>query len=522
MSDLILFNANAITMDPGHPAAELIAIRGGKISWVAGNEMLGRLKSRESRLIDCAGRTLLPGFIDAHCHVRAYAESLVSLNLSPREGVHSISDIQDRIRDCCGRLPPGNWIRGKGYHEFHLAEKRHPNRWDLDAAAPLHPVKLTHRSGHAHVLNSLALETAGIHDETGDPPEGWIDRELTSGLPTGILYGFGRHLAATLPAIDDREMNRGAALADRKLLSYGVTSLQDASFTNGLSQWRGFEDWKLRGIFQPRLTLMTGLNTFSMLERECSSSRLGRDELRLGGVKMIADEVTGSLRPGKEELNEAVAQVHAAGRQAVIHAIEEPVIEAAADAVEAALKRMPRKDHRHRIEHCSVCRAGLLERLAGLGVAVVTHPSFIYDHGGRYLGTVPRDQLDHLYPVRAMLDHGLLVGAGSDFPISDPNPMTSIYAAVTRRAENGSVLPQRGISAIEALRMHTLHAAAANFEEGVKGSLRPGKLADLVMLSENPLQADPDHLKDIRVLMTVLGGRVFTFDSKAQGLEDSR
>jgi hypothetical protein len=515
MSDLILFNANAITLEPDHPFAELVAIRGGRISSVAGNGMLGRLKSRETELIDCAGRTLLPGFIDAHCHVRAYAESLVALDLSPREGVHSISDIQDRIRDCCDRLPPGNWIRGKGYHEFYLAEKRHPNRWDLDAAAPLHPVKLTHRSGHAHVLNSLALETAGIHEETGDPPGGLIDRDVTTGLPNGILYGLSQHLAATIPAVDDREMDRGAALADRKLLSYGVTSLQDASFANGLSQWRSFEDWKIRGIFRPRLTMMTGLDSFSLLECESYSSTLGQDELRLGGVKIVADEVTGSLHPGREELNEAVAGIHAAGRQAAIHAIEEPVVEAAADAIESALKRTPRKNHRHRIEHCSVCRAGLLERLAGLGVAIVTHPSFIFAHGDRYLGTVPGDQLDHLYPVRSMLNQGLLVGAGSDFPISDPNPMTSIYAAVTRRAENGSVLPQPGTSVIEALRMHTLDAAAVNFEEGVKGSLRPGKFADLVMLSDNPLKADPDHLKDIRVLMTVLGGRVLKFSSKA-------
>ena len=147
MYDLILFNADVRTLDAAAPGAELVAIQGGRIQLVGRNEILGRLRGPETAVIDCGKRTLLPGFIDAHCHVRAYAESLVSLNLSPRHGIHSISDIQSRIRDCSRNQPSGTWIRGKSYNEFYLEEGRHPNRWDLDAAAPRHPVKLTHRSG---------------------------------------------------------------------------------------------------------------------------------------------------------------------------------------------------------------------------------------------------------------------------------------------------------------------------------------------------------------------------------------
>jgi predicted amidohydrolase YtcJ len=507
MTDLIFFNAKVITMDPATPSARLVAVEGDRISFVAANEMPAR-KQEGTRIIDCAGKTLLPGFVDAHCHLHAYSESLVSLNLSPREGVQSIRDIQDKIRDYCTRRPAGGWIRGKGYNEFYLAEKRHPNRWDLDAAAPLHPVKLTHRSGHAHVLNSLALALAGIHEETGDPPEGLIDREIPTGLPTGILYGLSTYLAEKIPPVENAELEKGAALASRILLRYGTTSVQDASFVNGLSQWRRFEDWKICGAFLPRITMMTGLNSFLAEECQSFATRLAPAELGLGAVKIIADEVTGSLHPSQEELNEAVEEIHAAGRHAAIHAIEEPVIEAAACAIESADRKMPRRGHRHRIEHCSVCSPRLLQRLARLGAIIVTQPSFVYDNGDRYLQTVPGNRLDCLYALRSMLDHGLLVGAGSDFPISDPNPMLSIYAAVTRRARSGAGLPQPGITAMEALRMHTLHAAATNFEDELKGSLSPGKFADIVMLSENPLEVDPEHIKDIRVLMTVLGGKI--------------
>ncbi len=512
MTDLILFNANVVTMDPVHPSAELIAVRGEKISFVGGNESLGTLKNHGTHIIDCGGKTLLPGFIDAHCHVHAFAENLVSLDLSPNASVRSIPDLQDKIRVTSTRLPTGIWIRGKSYNEFYFAEKRHPNRWDLDAAAPLHPVKLTHRSGHAHVLNSLALKSVGIGEETGDPPDGIIDRDPSTGIPTGILFGLGGYLARRIPPLDSSELDRGVASANRMLLSYGVTSVQDASVANGPEQWRRFEHWKMDGIFRPRLTMMTGIEAFSRGDHKSCSTHMNPADFRVGGVKIIADEVTGCLHPSQEELNEAVGAIHQEGYQAAIHAIEETVIESSVQAIEYALQKKPRRDHRHRIEHCSVSRPSLLKRIAQFGVTVVTQPSFLYYNGDRYLQTVPRNELDHLYPFRSMLESGLLVGAGSDFPIAGPNPLVSIYAAVTRKSESGAALPQQGISVFDALRMHTVMAAASNFEERVKGSLTPGKYADIVMLSENPLSIDAEKLKSIRVVLTVLAGRV-VFDS---------
>ncbi|MBM4309177.1 MAG: amidohydrolase family protein, partial [Deltaproteobacteria bacterium] len=157
MTDLILFNANVITMDPTSPVAQLVAIRNGKIEKVAGNDHLKDLRNSKTKVIDCHGKTVLPGFIDAHIHFHGFSERLMTLNLKPRNNIRSISDIQTKIRETSQQQPPGTWIRGRGYNEFYLAEKRHPTRWDLDVATSTHPIKLTHRSGRAHVLNSLAL-----------------------------------------------------------------------------------------------------------------------------------------------------------------------------------------------------------------------------------------------------------------------------------------------------------------------------------------------------------------------------
>lgn len=514
MTDLILFNANVITMDPANPVAELVAVEAGRISFVGSNEMLRVLKDRGARAIDCAGRTLMPGFIDAHCHVRAYAEFLMSLNFSKAE-THLIQDIQSKIWKACNRLPEGNWIRAKGYNEHDLYEKRHPTRWDLDAAAPRHPVKLTHRSGHAHVLNSLALEKVGIHDKTGDPPEGFIDRDLNTGTPTGILYGMGGYLAGRIPALDESELDSGVELVNKKLLSLGITSIQDASYGNGPEQWKRFERWKRREVFTPRVTMMMGLNAFIYPGPKTYDSVIIKDHLKLGAVKIIADEVTGTLHPTQKDLNETITLVQAAGRQAAIHAIEEPVIEAAANSIEFAAKKRLVVDHRHRIEHCSVCSPQLLQRLAKLGAVVVTQPSFIYYSGDRYLETVPPDQLNHLYSIESMHRIGLCIGFGSDFPISDPSPLISIHSAVTRRTEGDSVLPQSGIAVLEAFRLHTLGSARANFEENTKGSLVCGNLADIILLSENPLTMNPARIKDTHVIMTVIDGQVVSkFDSR--------
>ncbi|MGV8057337.1 MAG: amidohydrolase [Smithellaceae bacterium] len=509
VGDLILINANVLTMDPVLPRAAMVVIRDGIVVEIAANQSVALSAFEDTPVIDCKGKTVLPGFIDAHCHVRAYAENLMSADLSPRGGVDSIREIQKRIRQWADNRSQGAWIRGKGLNEFYLTEGRYPTRWDLDAATETHPVKLTHRSGHVHFLNSLALKQVGISAETGDPDGGMIDRDLKTWEPTGILYDMGSYLAGRIEPLPAVEIDEGISLVNQKLLSCGITSVQDASSYNYLEQWRQFEIWKIQGIFKPRVTMMTGARVFPPLPARFRSALIDETSLRSGGVKIIIHEATGCLSPSQEELNEMVLTIHKAGLQAILHAVEERTVEAACNAIEYALCSQPASDHRHRIEHCSLCPPALLDRISRLGIVVVTQPSFIYFSGDRYLQTVPPEKHEYLYSSGTMLRRGIIVGASSDFPIADHDPLIGVYSAVTRLSYEGNIVGEKEhLTPLDALKMYTVFAAAANFEDNIKGSITPGKLADLVVLSDDPLGVDISQIKDIKVAMTILGGEV--------------
>ncbi len=509
MSNLILFNANVVTLDPILPKAQLVAVKDGKITSVCRNERLHELKQEKTELVDCHGKTVLPGFIDSHFHLHGFAESLVSVNLSPRNHVHSIPDIQARVRQEAEKSPPGSWIRGRGYNEFYLAEKRHPNRLDLDIATTSHPIKLTHRSTRAHVLNSLALRLAKISIETPDPPGCLIDRHLTTGEPTGLLYGMGDYLSKVLPPLSMDVIGRGMRLAGRELCSLGITSIHDVSSRNNLERWNLFTRWKEEGFLKTRIHVALGIEGLREWLKNPFPRRLVDTQLSVRGVKVIVHETTGRLTPTQEELNELVLEIHRLGFQAILHAIEGKTVIAICSAIEHALGKLPQPDHRHRVEHCAVCTPSLGRRLASLGVRVVTQPSFIYYNGDRYLKTVPGRDLKDLYPFATLIENGVKVLGSSDCPIVPANPLIGIYSAVSRKTEQGALLlPREGITPLKAIKMYSCEAAELNFEEKIKGSIASGKLADLVVLSGDPTRLSPDEIKDIQVEMTILNGEV--------------
>ena len=502
-ADIVLKNARVITMDAGQPVAAMVAITGDKIALVGGDDVLESAVGATTRVIDCRGKTVVPGFNDAHCHLFSLIRKLLSIDLSP-SSVGSIADIKAAIRRQAEKTPPGKWLSGTDYNEFYLAEKRCPTRWDIDEVAPDHPVVLSHRSLHACVLNSLALSLAGINCETPEPPDGLIERDLATGEPNGILYEMlGYIRERVMPSFSDEELDGGIALADRHLLSYGITSLQEATFKNDYNRWQTISGFKESGKLRSRICMMLGTEARSQFQEAGLTTGSGDSRLRLGAVKvMLSGEPTA-------ERNQLALDCHRAGFQLAFHAIEESIVEAAIEALEYADGHLPVTGRRHRIEHCSECPPHLLERLSKLGAVIVTQPPFIYYNGERYLATVPASQLPWLYRIKSPLESRLVVAGSSDSPVVPNNPLVGIYAAVTRKAESGQVLlPEEAVSPSRALAMYTVNAAYASFEEDIKGSIAPGKLADMVVLSDDPTQVPPEQIKDIKVEMTIIGGEV--------------
>ena len=531
-SDLVLRNARVLTMDPRRPAAGAVAVRQGRVVWVGADGDLAGSVPAGARVIDCGGATLLPGFVDAHCHVLAYAASLLAVDCSP-DVAGSIADIVDAIRVRVRSTPPGKWIRAAGYDEVLLDEGRHPTRLDLDEAAPNHPVRLNHGSGHACVLNSMALSQAGISSSTPEPAGGVIDREVETGDPAGLLLEMDEFLAGRIPPLGEAELREGLRAASGRLLSYGVTSVHDATHSNSPGRWDLLSEARSSGAFVPRVTMMMGAAYIDEFRgRRFASGPVGAD-VDVGPVKIMLTSAGGELTPSPDELRNIVRRADKAGWQVALHAVDAEAVDA---AVEVLLESSgAATGRRHRIEHLAECSDQTLGRLKGSGIVVGTNPAFIHYRGRRYLRAVETGKLGRLYRFGSLLRVGVTVAAGSDAPVVEPNPLAAVAGAVTRRVrpapstrgelsrigEQGRARPAplaggepstigepEGVPVMEALRMCTASAACAAFQEGDRGSIEVRKLADMVLLDRDPTRVEPDELSSIQVLMTVLGGKV--------------
>ena len=500
-------NARVVTLAGHSPRANAVAVQGDRIVWVGSDADAGDLQRRDTRVVDCLGQALLPGFIDAHCHLLAYASSLLAVDCAPA-AVDSIEEIKDVIGRRARETPAGRWIRGAGYDDLSLLERRHPTRWDLDAAAPDHPVRLNHRSGHACVLNSAALRHVGLSAHTPDPVDGVMERDET-GERTGLLLEMDDYLDGRVPSLSEAEIRRGVEAASRRFVSAGVTSIQDATHSNSVERWQTLNRMKGQGSIAPRVTLMAGSRHLKGFREVGMGFGSGDHNVNLGHVKIMLTATTGSLQPSREDLGDMVVRAHKAGFPVAIHAVEAEAVEAAVEALLEARADMSPDVLRDRIEHCSECPPDVLRRLDGSGIVVVTQPGLLYERGGTYLSEVPADVQPWLYRIRAFLDAGLSPAAGSDAPVTEPRPLVGLYAAVRRRAETGeSIGADQRVSVYDALRMHALNGAYAAGQEADKGSVEVGKLADLVLLDRDPLSVEAQSIRDIVVTMTVIGGRV--------------
>ena len=503
--NLVLYNANVITLDPSRPRASGVVCERGVITSLDDADVRRVSGSGEYEAVDCGGRTVLPGFIDAHVHFLAYASSLTAVDCSP-SSVTSIEEMVEALRVRAMETPQGGWVRGAGYDEFRLKESRHPTRWDIDAVVADHPVKLGHRSGHGTVLNSRAMELAGISIETPEPLGGYIERDVTTGEPTGLFVDLDDWLDERLgPQPRGDEMAPAARQAARLFLSNGITSFHDASPCNSVKRWEFFQTLVSGPEPFPRAVVMPGFHHVREFVGSGLGFGAGDDRLRVGHCKIVLSQASGELRPSPRELGEMVREAAGLGFPVAIHAVEEAEVEAAVGAIEG----VGEPGLGHRIEHASVCPPSLVARMKAGNITVVTQPGFIFHSGDRYLERMSERELGDLYPLKGWVDAGVSTAGSSDAPVVPPDPLAGIQAAILRRARTGQIVsPEQRISVEHALGLYGPVAARASGMGSRVGVIGEGALADFVALDRDPTCVDAEDIGGIGVWGTVVGGRV--------------
>ena len=521
-----------LTMDAGSRVVSALAVVGDRIAAVGDEDEVRRFVDAGARVVDLQGRALLPGFIDAHGHFPGagiYAV-MADLNSPPIGDVEDIEGLLARLAAKASRTRPGAWVVGMGYDDTLLAEGRHPTRVDLDRASREHPVAIWHVSGHLAVANGLALERLGIDRSTPDPEGGRIRRDPETGEPDGVLEeeaADGLQAQLLQPSLLDslRVVRRASAL----YLAAGVTTAQNGYAS--VAHMRGLAWLSRLGLLPLRVVLWPGeVAAEALLDGSFVFVSPDPRWLRRGAVKLIADGsiqgYTGYLSrpyhvppgddPGyrgypripRDALIRQVGRYHAQGLQVAVHGNGDASIDDILDAFEAAQRAHPREDARPVLIHAQMARDDQLDRMRALGVI----PSFFSLHT-YYWGDRHRDifmgpeRAARMSPARGASERGLRFTIHTDAPVVPMEPLRLVWAAVNRRSTSGATIgADQRIGVMQALRAVTIDAAYQHFEETDKGSLEPGKLADLVVLDRSPL-ADPAHIDRIRVLETVVGGR---------------
>jgi predicted amidohydrolase YtcJ len=521
--ELILHNGNFLTMDARQPRAEAVAIAGGRILAVGADVDILEFATADTKKLDLGGQTAVPGFIDGHCHP-AYSgrRHLRFIDCDLR----SIAAIQDAVRERAAKTPPGEWVCGFKYDDTKTAERRFITREDLDAAAPDHPVFIGHRGGHTGYVNSLALQKAGISEKSRDPEGGRFERDPATGRLTGrLLERAAEIFETTIPAFGStsREEDREAIkLITQMFAKAGVTSSTDAY--GSPDDLRAYQDAREAGELHARIYCMIG---YTQLERMIAAgirTGFGDEWIRVGGMKATCDgsisERTARLsqpyvgRPDDfgmivadaDELYAYAGKAHEAGWQVGIHANGDVGIGMVLDLYERLQRERPRRDPRFRIEHCTVINDNLVQRMKALGVIPTPFSTYVYFHGEK-MQEYGAERLDSMFALRSFIDAGIRPTLASDYPPGPFEPMMALQSMVTRTDITGKTWgPRQKITVEEALRVCTLNGAYASFEEHEKGSLEPGKLADVVVLGRNPLEEDPASLVTIPVERTMVGG----------------
>jgi predicted amidohydrolase YtcJ len=540
--DVVFLNGKVVTLDAGGTITSSVAVKKGKVVCAGSDEEMRKCAGSTARIIDLHGKTMIPGFVDSHTHLgpaslsfRHYLDGRCPPN-------RSVKEILERIEERALHIPPGEWIvmNMNVFTNLKLKEKRFPTREELNRVAPRHPVLIL-ASAHTQIANSCALNLAKITGRTSDPPGGKIERDA-GGKPNGILRECRRLLP--IPPFTFEEIKESLrTMTQEYWVRQGFTTAYtfvDHVDLRALQELRAAKSLPLR----IQAMLLDDLNKHEMLEGVINlglKTGFGDEWLKIGGVKVYTDgafkglsaatyepylnmdakDFCGLFRRDPATFNEVVLKAHKAGMLVCIHAIGDRAQDLALDSCEYVLRVEP-KPHRLRIEHFGniMTNPERIGRAQNMGIIPITTVEWLYAYGDfieLYLGKKWESQS---FVLRSMFDAGLIPANGSDCRGAEPfsiNPFFNIWCAVTRQTFLGKTLnPGEAISVKEALKLYTTNAAYSGFEEKVKGSIEPGKLADLIVIDRDILTIPENDIKDIRVVMSVIDGRI-VYESGSAG-----
>lgn len=532
MTDTLLVNATVLTLEPGSPVLSAVAIRNGRIRAVGDTQELLASASPDAVVIDLAGGTVCPGFIDSHQHTSfaAFEPLQIDCSTPPHE---SLAEVLSTIGSALIDEPPGRWVRGWGFTAAKVREGRNPTRWDLDQVAPRNPLLVVDLSYHAGYVNSAALQWLSIDGGTPNPVHGEIVRD-DHGEATGELLegGLDEAQLESWRSLSETSPQDAVGLIEqflKRAASYGITGVDDALvLPEAAALYR-------RAASEDRLPLtvrqLFGGRTFfgrPEVGRWMTPEHAG-PKLRAGAMKLFMDKVhpdgpaiscvdaagalheSGSTYYSPAEIEELACEAVDAGVVPAIHAIGNRAIAQALDAYAAVRRTKRGSDVRLRLEHFSLGTVDQVRRAADLGVIVSTQPILAYSWGDAFMRWRGSDKGLRVLPLRSLTDAGVVVAGGSDYPCDKLPPLLGMWAAVARRSETGAeVDADEGLTAIEALRMYTTNAAMATGRETEEGTLSVGKRANLAILDTNPLICSEDELRSATVMQTwVDGQRIF-------------
>ena len=524
--DLLLLNANIWTGNPGQPRAQALAAAGGQIVAIGSTAELKSLSGRGTVVIDAGGNLVLPGFIDNHTHFLTGGFHLLSANLRDVSGP---SDLARRLAEKAKELPEGRWITGGGWNHENWSPGGLPSRQTIDAATSRHPVFVTRQDLHMGLANSLALSLAGIGRDTPNPPGGWIERDARTGEPTGIVKDAAMDLVLDIiPAPSGDEYAQALAAALKHAAALGITSIQDIT---AWEDWAVFRRFWENGWLTLRVFARTPIPEWERQLETLIETGRGDDWLRLGGVKGFVDGALGSgtalmCEPYSDEpansgllfgqmypegiMKRRIEQAHQAGLPVSLHAIGDKANQLLLDMYEDVLRTCKTTSRGLRIEHAQHLRPEDIERMGRLKLTVAMQPVHLLDDGGWAGRRLGEKRSLTTFACRSVLDSGANLTFGTDWPVAPLNPLLGIYAATARipSGSRTSWVPGQSVSVEEAVQAYTAAGAYAEFAEHSKGSLAPGKLADLVVLSRDIFRDDPAAILETEVLYTVLNGKI--------------